>query len=115
MLSEVNTNFRSVVRGKVAMDFVLKNYNGGKTATAVSRAYNDYIEMKETQKSECDMRKMQKEIEYLHECVNLLMKRAKITKNDILNNNETIVEENNENNDKNLQGNASDNESKKSN
>ena len=113
ILTKVNYNFRSVVRGSIAINYVLKHFNSAKTGNSQSKAYEAYKEMVLSKKTASDKIEIDNRLDYLQKCVDYLMKRSNITRDEILNDDEESVKENENNDEMNLQNDDSESELKR--
>lgn len=83
-LMKVHLNFGGVVRGSVALDYLLNEYNGAKKGNTVSKAYTEYANLvEEDNKQTSDKIEMQNRLETLQKCVFVLMKRSNLNMEDI--------------------------------
>ena len=95
-LGEVNTSFSSVMRGPVALDYVLSEYNGAKTGNTVSKAYNEYTELVEDKKKLSDKIKLENRVFNLEKCVTVLLNHAKVSLEEVDIEYEKMIQEENE-------------------
>ena len=109
----MNNNFRDVVRGSIAINYVLKHFNSAKTGNSQSKAYEAYKETVLSKKTASDKIEIDNRLDYLQKCVDYIMRLSKITRDDILNDDEESVEENKNNDETNLQNDDSESELKR--
>ena len=101
-LREVNTSFSSVMRGPVALDYVLSEYNGAKTGNTVSKAYTEYLELVEDDKKLSDKIKLENRVYNLEKAVTVLLNHANLSLDEVDIEYEEMLQKEKENDNENL-------------
>lgn len=80
---DVDECFGTVLKGQLALNCVLENYNAATTGNTVSKAHSDCLTAVEENAQRSDRIEMKLKLEHLNKCVCVLLKKSNVNQEEV--------------------------------